>query len=446
MLNLFDTLSGKLVEFKPLEQGRVKLYACGMTVYDKAHLGHARTTVTVDILVRLLKYLYSDVVYVRNITDVDDKINARAREENLPLAKLTSRIIDQCNDDMLYLGNIRPSYEPKVTEHLEDIISLVEKLIASGNAYISNNHVFFAVDSYSDYGRLSRLDQNELFNAVRIEENTSKKNPLDFVLWKPSLADDDESIKFNSPWGIGRPGWHIECSAMSHRYLGNNFDIHCGGMDLKFPHHENEIAQSRCAFRNSDFAKLWFHIGFLMVDGEKMSKSLKNFITVDELRCRGTAGSVVRLAMLKNHYRKPLNFSWNLITEMENFLKSLHRSIVGIEAKYLVPDEIVDNLCDDLNIPKALATLSEFNKTGELAKLKNAMIFLGIFDEHLLENSHSTMDEKRKAEIESLINDRTRAKDRKDWKQADEIRDRLKSEGITIKDTRDGTIWESAEK
>ncbi|MDR2778345.1 MAG: cysteine--tRNA ligase [Rickettsiales bacterium] len=445
MLRIFDTLSGELVEFRPLDGRMVKLYACGLTVYDRVHLGHARTTVTVDILVRLLKYLYGDVSYVRNITDVDDKINARAREENLSPGELTSRVIGYCDEDMSYLGNVRPSYEPRVTEHLEDIILMVEKLIASGNAYVSNGHVFFAVNSYGDYGKLSRLDREELFNAVRIEDNANKKNPLDFVLWKPSAATDDASIRFNSPWGVGRPGWHIECSAMSQKYLGNDFDIHCGGMDLKFPHHENEIAQSRCASRDSNFAGIWFHIGFLMVNGEKMSKSLGNFVVVDELRRSGLAGSVVRLAVLKNHYRKPLNFSRSLISETESFLRGLHRSVSTVETEYSVPEEIIDNLCDDFNIPKAMATLSEFSRMGELSKLKNAMIFFGICDENLLKVKNS-MDDRRKNEIEDLIDARRRAKEEKDWKKSDAIRDRLRAEGIILKDGKDGTIWEFAEE
>ncbi|MDR1425555.1 MAG: cysteine--tRNA ligase [Rickettsiales bacterium] len=384
MLSLFNTLTSRVEKFEPLGKSKpVGLYACGPTVYDRAHVGHGRVTVVVDTLVRLLRVLYGDVVYVRNITDVDDKINARAQQEKVSIGDLTGRVILLHENDMLYLRNLGPTHEPRVTEHIACIIETIDRIVRNGHGYVKNGHVFFSVSSYGDYGILSHVDGGKLLNAVRIEDNPDKRNPLDFVLWKPSSADDDQSIRFSSPWGVGRPGWHIECSAMSQQYLGSDFDIHCGGMDLKFPHHENEIAQSRCAFPGSNFANFWFHVGFLMVDGKKMSKSLGNFVTIDELRMNNLSGCVVRLAVARNHYRKPLNFDLNLIRESENLLRGLHRNLEDTGEGHPVPEEIIDDLCDDLNIPKTIATLGKFKKNREFAKLRGALEFLGLFDKNL---------------------------------------------------------------
>ena len=361
-LKIFNTINSKIEEFQPIENDVVKLYSCGLTVYDHAHIGHARTTIFVDILVRLLRVLYNKVIYIRNITDVDDKINIKAKEKNTNIYNLTKEIVESCNLSMSYINNIKPDYEPRVTENIKDIIEFIQKIIDNGHAYVSNGHVFFDVSSYKDYGKLSHINIGNLLNGVRIDNEINKKNPLDFVLWKPSLDIDDESSKFNSPWGIGRPGWHIECSAMSHKYLGENFDIHCGGMDLKFPHHENEIAQSCCAFKNSNFAKFWFHVGFLMVNEEKMSKSLGNYILINSIQEKSISGKVLRLTMLKNQYGKPLDFSYKLITEAKNNLENLHKKIIDTETNSNVPEELIDVLCDNLNTPKVVNLLNEFNK------------------------------------------------------------------------------------
>jgi cysteinyl-tRNA synthetase len=446
VLSLFNTCSGRLEKFKPLDDKNVKLYSCGLTVYDRAHIGHGRTAVVVDVLLRLLRTLYGNVTYVRNITDVDDKINARAREEGVSIGDLTGRIIPLCDEDLLYLNNLRPTHEPRVTDHLGDIVTLIEKILVNGHAYVANGHVFFDVNSYGNYGALSHVNRDELLEAVRIEDNPNKRNPLDFVLWKPSSDDDDESSKFPSPWGTGRPGWHIECSAMSHRYLGPSFDLHCGGADLKFPHHENEIAQSKCAFPDSDFARFWLHVGFLMVDGKKMSKSLGNFVTIEKLRQNGVPGSVLRLAMIKNHYRKPLNFSGGLILESETLLRALHRNLPGTEGGCSIPEEIIENLCDDLNTPKVIATLSKLNRDGETRKLRRAMEFLGIFDENLITGANRSSGAPDMAEIERLIEARNRARTEKNWSRSDDIRKKLESMGIALKDTKDGTLWEFFEK
>lgn len=438
MLKLFNSLSGNIEDFKPIDNNNVKLYSCGLTVYDRAHIGHARATIMVDILVRLLKELYSNVIYVRNITDVDDKINKRATERKITIQKLTKEVISYCNEDMNYLNNLQPTYEPKATEHIKEIIETIQKLIDNGNAYIANNHVLFDVNSYKDYGKLSKRNLEELQAGARIEVEDYKRNPLDFVLWKPSLDIDDESSKFESPWGIGRPGWHIECSAMSNKYLGENFDIHCGGVDLKFPHHENEIAQSCCANKGSTFANYWFHIGFLMVNGEKMSKSLGNFTTIKEIRDKGVKGVVLRFAMIKNHYRKPLDFTNNLIIEAEKNLKDLHKNIINIKCNYKVPDELIEVLSNDLNTPMTIALLNDFNKNKEYEKLKNALIFLGVFDENLIKKKTTTLTNE---EIEKLINERLEYKKDKNWAKCDEIRNYLKENNIVIKDTSNGTEW-----
>lgn len=443
-LKIFNTINSKIEEFQPIENDVVKLYSCGLTVYDHAHIGHARTTIFVDILVRLLRVLYNKVIYIRNITDVDDKINIKAKEKNTNIYNLTKEIVESCNLSMSYINNIKPDYEPRVTENIKDIIEFIQKIIDNGHAYVSNGHVFFDVSSYKDYGKLSHINIDNLLNGVRIDNKINKKNPLDFVLWKPSLDIDDESSKFNSPWGIGRPGWHIECSAMSHKYLGENFDIHCGGMDLKFPHHENEIAQSCCAFKNSNFAKFWFHVGFLMVNGEKMSKSLGNYILINSIQEKSISGKVLRLTMLKNQYGKPLDFSYKLITEAKNNLENLHKKIIDTETNSNVPEELIDVLCDNLNTPKVVNLLNEFNKKKEYIKLKSSLVFLGLFDERVFDKKIFKL-KIEKTEINKLIKIRSEAKKNRDWEKSDKIRNQLKELGIELIDTKEGTIWKSIE-
>lgn len=440
-LKLYNSLTKKVEDFNPIDKNKIKMYTCGVTVYDKCHLGHAKTYITSDILFRLLKELYGNVVYVRNITDVDDKINKRAVERKITIQELTQENIGFMNDDFKYLHLLKPTVEPKATEHIKEMISIIEMLIKNGNAYVAEGHVLFDVATFKDYGKLSGRDTEEMIAGARVEIAPYKKNPIDFVLWKPSLDIDDNSSKFESPWSIGRPGWHIECSAMSYKYLSENFDIHCGGNDLKFPHHENEIAQSRCAFKGSHFASYWVHTGFLLVNGEKMSKSLHNFTTIEDLKKQNVKGVAIRYAFLKNHYRTPFDFSMKLIEEADKNLIDLHRAVKNIKANDKLDENILEYLCDDLNTSKVLAELYNL-KNNNLPALKKAMEFLDIYDEaYYQENkdlSNLGIDEK---EILNLINQRLEAKKNKDFKKSDEIRSLLDSKGILLKDTQNGTDW-----
>lgn len=443
MLKLYNSLSDKIEEFKPIDENNIKMYACGITVYDKSHLGHAKTYITCDVLYRLLKHLYNNVTFVRNITDVDDKINKRAVERGITIQELTTEMIGYCNQDMEYLGNSTPTFEPKATEHIKEIIDIINKLIENDYAYVSKGHVLFNVRKYKDYGKLSNKKIDDLVAGARIEVESYKKDPLDFVLWKPTLDIDDKSSIFDSPWSKGRPGWHIECSAMSHKYLGENFDIHCGGADLKFPHHENEIAQSRCAFLGSNYANYWFHIGFLMVNGEKMSKSLGNFTTIEQIRNKNINGRIVRYAMMKTHYRKPFNFTENLLNEANKNLTDLHKNIINIESDNEVPSEIVEALCDDINTPKFVALLNEFNKNKEYKKLKNSLIFLNLYDEAFV-NKNKTVENLKidEEKINKLIEERRIAKSERNWSKCDEIRNYLLENGIKLIDSKEDTNWE----
>jgi len=374
-IKLYNTLTSSKDELITCEKDLVKLYVCGPTVYDRPHLGNARSIVVYDLLYRVLLQNFSRVIYVRNITDVDDKINAKAKELQIPISTLTNQIIKLFHADILALNTLPPSQEPKATEHISEMIILIKKLIANNHAYVQNNHVLFDVASYKNYGQLSRRNLDQMIAGARIEIASYKKNPLDFVLWKPADADDDQSSIFDSPWGKGRPGWHIECSAMSSKYLGNDFDIHGGGADLQFPHHENEIAQSCCANPSSHFAKFWIHNGFLTVNGEKMSKSLKNFITVFDLLDKGISGIAIRLMLLTTHYRKPFDFNAKALSDAQKTLEKFDKiiaetlQIFGLEKnldffcdKNFVAKEVLASLADDLNFSKVLANLHDLAK------------------------------------------------------------------------------------
>src|SRR3989338_816958 len=325
-IRIFNTLTKKEEIVDLLDPTCLKMYVCGPTVYDRPHLGNARSAVVYDMFFRFFSKVFAKVIYVRNITDVDDKINNAAKERQISIQELTKEIIKLFHQDLDALNVLRPSLEPKATDNIPEMIKMIEELIENGNAYVSAGHVLFDVKSYKNYGELSNRNLDEMIAGARIEVEKYKKDPLDFVLWKSADEDDDISSVFASPWGKGRPGWHIECSAMSVKYLGKNFDIHGGGADLQFPHHENEIAQSRCAYSSSIYAKYWIHNGFLTVNGEKMSKSLKNFITVFDLLQKGEKGIVIRYLLLATHYRKPLDFSE----------KSLHDAQKSIEKFYSV--------------------------------------------------------------------------------------------------------------
>jgi cysteinyl-tRNA synthetase len=445
----FNTFTRSKEEIKTLEAGHLKIYVCGPTVYDRPHLGNARSIVIYDMIFRIFKEIFPKVTYVRNITDVDDKINAAAKERGISIQQLTSEITQLFNDDMGALNVLKPTFEPKATQHISEMIVMIERLIKHGHAYVSKGHVLFDVESYKNYGALSNRNLDELVSGVRVEIADYKKNPLDFVLWKPADKDDDISSIFESPWGKGRPGWHIECSAMSQKYLGENFDVHGGGADLQFPHHENEIAQSCCANPNSHFAKFWIHNGFLTVNGEKMSKSLKNFITVRDLLDQKVAGIVIRYLLLSTHYRKPFDFNEKALEDAKKSLEKFYSVIdeSDFSTNSELPQEILADLADDLNISKTTAFLHDLAKqiknNGDKrlkAQMAKSLDFLGLFDSEFFQK-----------DVEILVNEsyvnnqialRLQYKKERNFAKADEIRNKLLEQGVVLEDvSRDETIW-----
>jgi cysteinyl-tRNA synthetase len=452
-LHIHDTLRGKKVPFEPLDENHVRLYVCGPTVYDLAHIGNARPVVVFDVFTRLLRRLYPKVTYVRNITDVDDKINAAAKESGEPIGDITARTTKIFHEDMAALGNLPPDEEPKATQHIDGMIELVKKLLESENAYEAEDHVLFSVPSMPDYGKLSKLNRDDLVAGARVEVAPYKQDPADFVLWKPSPIEDDLP-GWDSPWGRGRPGWHLECSVMSEKFLGPEFDIHGGGQDLIFPHHENEIAQSTCT-GDSAFAKYWMHNGYLMAEGEKMSKSLGNFYTVHDLLGE-FPGEAIRLALLKTHYRQPLDFTKAGIEEAKRELDGFYGALRGVDGDPAVESktpDIIEALSDDLNTPLALSHLHELagglNKAAEDGKpeaarlLKAAGEFLGLLQQDPEawfkgEASEGGLDDDA---IDALIAERTQARADKDFERGDEIRDELEAQGILLEDGDQGTTW-----
>jgi len=461
-LKIHNTLGNAKEEFVPVDSSHVRIYACGPTVYDYAHIGNARMAVVNDLLVRLLRRLYPKVTYVSNITDIDDKIIEAAQNAKAPFQELTRKFEKIYNEDMFALGVFLPDVQPRATEYIEDMIGLTKKLIETKYAYEKDGHVLFHVPSFKKYGCLSKRDRDEQILGSRVEVAPYKKDPTDFVLWKPS---PDPLPGWDSPWGFGRPGWHLECSAMSEKTLGLPFDIHSGGMDLTFPHHENEIAQSCGAHNKIDdpryFAKYWFHNGFVIVDGEKMSKSIGNIKLVHDL-INNYHGEVLRLTLLSAHYRQPLNWTINSINQNSAMLERLYRGVKElnkIEAdseEYGVPDNIMEALCDDLNTPKALAELNLLVNSistvsaDEKKKIKGKILatgkLIGILqedpDKWLGYGYSESLDKKT---IENLIKKRNEARRNKNFTLADTIRDELKNKKIEIEDTKDGTIWRSIE-
>lgn len=418
------------------------MYACGPTVYDRPHLGNARSAVIYDLFFRFFCAVFPQVTYVRNITDVDDKINKAARERGISIQKLTTEITDFFYADIDALNVLRPTHEPRATDHIAEIITMIESLIENKNAYVNSGHVLFDVSSYKDYGKLANRHLDEMIAGARVEVATYKDDPLDFVLWKPADEEDDVSSVFESPWGKGRPGWHIECSAMSSKYLGANFDIHGGGADLQFPHHENEIAQSRCANPGSSYANYWVHNGFLTVNGEKMSKSLKNFITVRDLLDQGVPGVVIRYLLLSSHYRKPLDFNSKALEDAKNSLKKFHEEIKGSDP-FSDLRRILEHLAEDLNMAKVIAELHQMAKKGEKEELAASLDFLGLYDPNFLQDQSKNLavDEKF---IEEQIALRLKAKQEKNYAEADRIRKSLLDQGITLEDVAGGkTIWKA---
>jgi cysteinyl-tRNA synthetase len=457
-LHLYNTLARAKQAFTPLKDDAIGMYVCGPTVYDYAHIGNARPVIVFDVLFRLLMHIYGEesVTYVRNITDVDDKIIAAYQESGEDIGSITSRTTDAFHADMAALGNLEPSIEPRATDHIPQMIKIIEKLIADGHAYEEQNHVCFNVPSMPDYGRLARLNRDELIVGARVDTAPYKKDAADFVLWKPS---DDDQPGWDSPWGRGRPGWHIECSAMSSEYLGETFDIHGGGQDLIFPHHENEIAQSCCAHGEGTFAQTWMHNGYLMVEGEKMSKSLGNFITVHDL-LKDHHGEAVRLCMLMTHYRQPLNWTADGLAQAKTSLDSWYgalRNAADTAVEAVAPSvDFIAALSDDLNSPQAIAVLHEL--VGELNKAENdeakssaknniltAGSLMGLLQldpedwfKWLPESAGSGLSD---ADIEALIEQRRDARANKDFAMSDKIRDDLTAQGIVLEDGADGTTW-----
>ncbi len=457
-LRLYDTLTREKRVFRPLDSANVRMYVCGPTVYDFAHIGNARPVIVFDVLFRLLRHLYGAdrVTYVRNVTDVDDKINARAAEEypNLPLNEairlVTEKTERQFHEDVDALGCLRPTVEPRATEHIAEMKALIEKLVAAGHAYVAEDHVLFAVSSMADYGKLSKRPLDEMIAGARVEIAPYKRDAMDFVLWKPSKPGEPA---WPSPCGIaasGRPGWHIECSAMSWKHLGETFDIHGGGIDLVFPHHENEIAQSRCAFHTPVMANTWMHNGFLQVEGEKMSKSLGNFVTIREL-LQDWPGEAIRLAMLSSHYRQPINWTEAGLRDAKRTLDHWYE-VSAEAAPGMMCADTLDALSDDLNTPRAIAALHELRSEaakgakGAASCLKASARQLG-----LLQQTSARWSEWRpasfkldEAKIMQLVDARNAARKSKDFKESDRIRDALKAMGVVLKDTKDGTTWEIA--
>jgi cysteinyl-tRNA synthetase len=451
-LKLYDTLTREKRVFTPLDPARVRMYVCGPTVYDFAHIGNARPVIVFDVLFRLLRHIFGkeQVTYVRNVTDVDDKINARAAERGIAIGQLTKETYAIFHSDVQALGCIDPTHEPRATEYIEPMKELIDRLLKSGHAYVAEDNILFHVPSMKDYGRLSNRSLDEMIAGARVEVAPYKKDPQDFVLWKPSKSGEPA---WPSPGGIktlGRPGWHIECSAMSWKRLGETFDIHGGGIDLVFPHHENEIAQSRCAFHTPVMANFWMHNGFLQVESEKMSKSLGNFVTIHEL-LRDWPGEVVRATMLQTQYRQPINWTMAGLRESQKNLDHWYELTADVRPGFLCGD-VLDALYDDLNTPKAFAALHELR--SEAAKgsksaaggLKASTQLIGLLQRPATEwrafrPASVSIDESK---IVNLIEARAAARAAKDFKESDRIRDELAAMGVVLKDSKDGTTWEIA--
>ena len=417
----------------------MRMYVCGPTVWDYAHIGNARPVIVFDVLFRLLRQIYgaSHVRYVRNITDVDDKINAKAREEGVPIAQVTERTTKQFHADIAALGVLPPTVEPRATEHIAEMIAIIERLIANGHAYAADGHVLFNVPSMKDYGQLSRRSLDEMLAGARVDVAPYKRGDMDFVLWKPS---DDDTPGWHSPWGRGRPGWHIECSAMSWKHLGEVFDIHGGGIDLVFPHHENEIAQTRCAFGHTVMANVWMHNGFLQVEGQKMSKSLGNFLTIHDL-LKDWPGDVLRFNMLRTHYRQPIDWTLKSLEESWRILEGFFNNAGAVHAEAgRIGKAVLEALSDDLNTPKAIAELHALDRPGAQNELGETLKALGFVGNLSSPKAETAVDE---ATVNGLISARLDARKAKNWAESDRIRDELAEMGIAIKDNKDGTTsWE----
>jgi cysteinyl-tRNA synthetase len=467
-LRLYNSLSHRIERVQPLDPQNLRLYVCGPTVYDLAHLGNARPVVVFDVLVRLLRRLYPRVTYVRNITDVDDKINAQSRASGETIAAITARTTRDFHRDMAALNCLPPDVEPTATGHIPEMIAMIERLIARGHAYEAEGHVLFSVGSFADYGALSGRSREDLIAGARVEIAPYKRDPGDFVLWKPSEAD---TPGWDSPWGRGRPGWHIECSAMAWKYLGEVFDIHGGGQDLLFPHHENEVAQSRCTHGTASMARHWMHNGMLLVNGEKMSKSLGNFFTVQDTLAHGPwAGEAFRLLLLRTHYRAAFDFTFEALQECKAELDDAYGALARApeaEADPALTSWALEPLFDDLNTPLALSRLRDLRTLENAvtvggspapvlrrmqreaapapgvaaASMREAAATLGLYETSPEVWLRGGVDA---AAIEAAIAARLEARRQKDFAEADRIRDGLKAAGILLEDGASGTSWRRA--
>jgi len=445
-LNLFNTLSNKKEKFAPIDINKVGMYVCGPTVYDFPHIGNARPLVIFDVLFRLLKKIYgkNKITYVRNITDVDDKIIESSKRNKKSINELTKIITKSFHEDCKYLNCLEPSFEPKATEHIQEMISMVTNLLKNKHAYENEKHVYFSVSSFKKYGRLSNKNSDQLVAGSRVEVSKYKKDPLDFVLWKPS---DENDPGWDSPWGRGRPGWHLECSVMSEKFLGKKFDIHGGGLDLVFPHHENEIAQSCCSNKTDIFANYWIHNGFVTFDKEKMSKSIGNIVAIHKLR-ENINGQVIRLALLSSHYKQPLDWNEKLIKESQNTLNKWYNQFEKTDSVEIQEDTL-HPLLEDLNTPEYISKLhllyDESSKGNKSSKVKflSACKLIGLLEEdkeswESFKKSKAHVDENF---INQKIKDRYKARKEGNYKLADTIRNELEKNGVIIEDKQDQTNW-----
>lgn len=459
MVQIYNTLTRQKEAFKPRVDGKIDMYVCGITIYDYCHIGHARTFVGFDVIARYLRHIGFDLKFVRNITDVDDKIINRANENGETIDALTKRMTKAMHEDFDNLGMLRPDVEPTVTDHIPEIIEMVERLISKEHAYVAaNGDVLFNVSSFENYGQLSQQDLDMLQAGSRVEVDENKSSPLDFVLWKKAKVDEPS---WQSPWGAGRPGWHIECSAMSNKHLGDHFDIHGGGSDLQFPHHENEIAQSCCA-NNGNYADTWIHTGMVQVNKEKMSKSLGNFFTVRDVLKKYDAESV-RYFLISGHYRSQLNYSQDNLDQARSSLERIYTALRGVTP---IEVELIDNeyaikfrkaMNDDFNTPEALSVVFELakelnriketdeNKASELSfVLRSLGEVLGIAQQEPTDFLQGEQEDDEVAIIEALIKQRNQARADKDWAMADDARDKLNAMKIVLEDSAAGTTWRKA--
>ncbi len=452
-LKLYSTLSREKEIFTPQDAKRVTMYVCGPTVYSYAHIGNGRSATNFDVLYRVLRHQFGEknVVYARNLTDIDDKINKSAKEQNVNISVITEKFAKIYQDDLAQLGNLSPNIQPKATETIPEIIAMCERLIEAGHAYVAEGHVLFDVPSFKNYGSLSRRNLDEMIAGARVDVAPYKKDATDFVLWKPST---DDLPGWQSPWGRGRPGWHIECSAMIEKHLGDTIDIHCGGIDLVFPHHENEIAQSVCSHDHNPFVRYWLHNGFLTMDNEKMSKSLGNILLIHDV-IKQYPPEAIRMSLLSAHYRQPLIWNEKLLEQNITTLDKVYKKLEefsDVVAEPKVHPAVLDALNDDLNTPLAFAEVFKFLKDPTLspAELKSYLLgsgfVLGLFQQNPADwfaskKSNISVDE---GYIKDMIAQRINARKERNFAKADEIRDTLLKEGIALEDTPQGTIWKTA--